>query len=243
MRRKRILNLMRPSERYDLMLQIQENMVREKTLTQIKLFFRTCQISQDETLPSLGKGKYVETVLRDLPDSQIEMVATELGVLQTVEFEESFLLNTAKPTEESAKRLRVFICHASEDKVAALELHKRLTDDNFEAWIDAKNLLPGQDWHREIKKAVENADIVLVCLSNKSNKIGFVQKEIIYALDVADKQLEDSIFIIPVKFEICTVPDRLSARQWVNYYEDDGYERIMLALQLRVEELAKLSSN
>ena len=240
--KKRILDPMKPSERYGLMLQISEKMVREKTLNQIKLFFHTCQIPQDETLPSLGKAKYVETVLRDLPDSQIEMVATELGVLQTVHVGTTVFSNIPKP-EEPTKRLRVFICHASEDKVAALALHKRLTDDNIEAWIDAKDLLPGQDWHHEIKKAVRGADVVFVCLSKKSNKRGFVQREIKYSLDVADEQPEGSIFIIPVRFEDCEVPDRLSTWQWVNYYEDDGYERIVRALKLRAEELAALPSN
>lgn len=71
---------MKPSERYDLIIRITEKMVQEKTLNKIKLFFHACQVPQDETLPPLGKGKYIETILCDLLDSQILMVATELGL-------------------------------------------------------------------------------------------------------------------------------------------------------------------
>ena len=43
----------------------------------------------------------------------------------------------------------------------------------------------------EIAKAVKNSDAVVVCLSMKStNKTGFIQKEIRYALDTADRQPE-----------------------------------------------------
>ena len=73
--------------------------------------------------------------------------------------------------------------------------------------------MPGDDWQREIRNAVRAADVVLVCLSNSSTtKGGYVQKEIKYALDIADERVEGSIFIIKVRLENCVVPERL--RQW-----------------------------
>jgi hypothetical protein len=69
------------------------------------------------------------------------------------------------------------------------------------------------------------------------SKAGYVQKEIKLALDVADEQPEDTIFIIPLKLEECKVPDRLGRWQWVNYYDEPGYERLMRALQFRASAL------
>ena len=109
------------------------------------------------------------------------------------------------------RRLQVFICHSKDDKRKVRKLCKRLIADGFDAWLDEEKLLPGQDWDLEIRKAVRGSEtLVVVCLSSDSiTKAGYVQKEIRFALDVADEQPEDAIFIIPVRLEDCSVPDRL----------------------------------
>ncbi len=126
---------------------------------------------------------------------------------------------------------RIFLCHSSADKEAVRRLYHRLRADGFNPWFDEEDLLPGQDWQLEIPKAVRSSTIVLVCLSRFSvNKSGYIQKEIKYALDVADQQPEGAIFIIPVRIEECIVPDRLSQWQWVDLFEEQGYSRILRAL-------------
>jgi hypothetical protein len=149
-------------------------------------------------------------------------------------------MNDSTPIpSKSSRPLRVFLCHSSADKPTVRLLYRRLHEDGIDAWLDEENLLPGQDWRREIPKAVRNSDAVIVCLSESSvNKTGYLQKEIKFALDVADEQPEDTIFIIPVKFGKCDVPDRLSQWQWVNLFEKNGYERLMRALKFRAESLA-----
>lgn len=134
--------------------------------------------------------------------------------------------------------LRVFLCHASGDKPAVIELYNRLVKDGVDAWLDKEKLIPGQNWQFEIPKAVKNSDIVVVCLSPHSiTKEGFVQKEIKFALDAAEEKLDDTIFIIPARLEICSVPDRINMYQWVDLFLDDGYERLFRALQTRANEL------
>jgi hypothetical protein len=96
--------------------------------------------------------------------------------------------------------LRVFLCHSSADKAAVRDLYKFLKASGFDPWLDEEDLVAGQDWEYEIRKAVRESDVVLVCLSQNSiNKSGFIQKELKYALDVADEQPEGVIFIIPLK--------------------------------------------
>ncbi len=134
--------------------------------------------------------------------------------------------------------LRVFLCHSSNDKPAVRELYRRLIAAKLDPWLDEEKLLPGQEWQLEIQQAVRNADVVIVCLSQGSvNKAGYVQKEIKYALDVADEQPEGAIFLIPLKLEECTVPARLSNRQWVNYDEENGYSKLLKALRARAQSL------
>jgi formylglycine-generating enzyme required for sulfatase activity len=144
--------------------------------------------------------------------------------------------DTAKREPERA--LRVFLCHASGDKPAVRKLHQRLCAEGIDAWLDEEKLLPGQDWQFEIPKAVRASDVVIVCLSPSSiTKAGYVQKEIKFALDVADEQPEGSIFLIPARLEECQVPDRLRRWQWVNLFEERGHERLMHALRRRAQDL------
>jgi hypothetical protein len=58
-----------------------------------------------------------------------------------------------------------------------------------------------------------------------------------YALDVADRQPEGAIFLIPLRLEECEVPQRLRRRQWVDLFQEEGYERLLSALRTRPESL------
>lgn len=136
--------------------------------------------------------------------------------------------------------LRVFLCHATADKPTVRELYHRLRGDGFQPWLDEEDLLPGQDWQREISKAVAASDVVVVCLSNAAlTKAGYVQNEIKFALDAADRQPEETIFLIPLRLEECDVPDRLAGLHWVNFFDPKGYERLLRALRVKAEAKAK----
>ena len=137
---------------------------------------------------------------------------------------------------QEKRPLKVFLCHASGDKPPVRDLYKRLTVEGVDAWLDKEKLLPGQDWRLEIPKAVREADVVVVCLSNKSvTKEGYVQKEIKFALDIAEEKPEGTIFLIPARLEDCAVPDRLSRWQWVDLYEENGFVQLLRSLKLRAD--------
>src|SRR4026208_66763 len=102
---------------------------------------------------------------------------------------------------EEKRPLKVFLCHASTDKPAVRELYLRLKKDGVDAWLDKEKLLPGQDWELEIRKAVRESEVVVVCLSKQFNQAGFRQKEVRLALDTAMEKPEGEIFIIPARLE------------------------------------------
>ncbi|MBK6995983.1 MAG: toll/interleukin-1 receptor domain-containing protein [Lewinellaceae bacterium] len=84
---------------------------------------------------------------------------------------------------------------------------KNSLHNNINAWIDEKDLIPGQDWKLEIEIALTRSNIVLICLSNNSiSKVGFVQKEIKYALDKFEEYPEGIIYIMPIRLEDCILP-------------------------------------
>ncbi len=141
------------------------------------------------------------------------------------------------------RKLRVFLCHASQDKPVVRELYQRLlSEDWIDPWLDEEKLLPGQDWDLEIEKAVEASDAVIVCVSNLSvTKEGYVQKEIRKVLDIALEKTEDTIFIIPVRLDDCELPRRLRPWHYVNYFPPEqrerAYERLLKSLSTRLDQL------
>ncbi len=134
------------------------------------------------------------------------------------------------------RALKVFLCHASGDKPAVRDLYKRLVTEGVDAWLDQEKLLPGQDWRMEIPRAVREADVVVICLSKNSiTKEGYVQKEIRFALDIAEEKPEGTIFLIPARLEDCIVPERLNRWQWVDLFDENGLIKLLRSLKLRAD--------
>ncbi len=167
----------------------------------------------------------------DTPDTTGELQASEVIISESPGIE-------AVTNSPSLRSLRVFLCYSSNDKPVVRDLYHRLCAENIDPWLNEERLLPGQDWNQEIMEAVRTADAVIVCLSRGSiNKAGYVQKEIRYALDVADEQPEGTIFLIPLKLEECDVPQRLRRWQWVDYFDKNGYKQLINALRVRAQNL------
>ena len=141
------------------------------------------------------------------------------------------------------RKLRVFLCHASQDKPVARELYQRLLAENWiDPWLDEERLLPGQDWNLEIEKAVETADAVIVCVSSVSVvKEGYVQKELRRVLRIAEEKLEGAIFVLPLRLDDCDFPRQLKDKQSVDYFpvsrHDAAFEKLMGSLKLRKDAL------
>jgi hypothetical protein len=139
--------------------------------------------------------------------------------------------------------MSIFLCHSKKDEVAVRQLYWKLSEDGFDVWFDQEKLLPGQDWNREIVRAVRDADTVIICLSASSViKSGYYQKEIRMTLDVADEKPEGALFLIPARLEECHVPDRLARFQWVDLYKPVGYTKLIKALRFAEAKKEEVSN-
>jgi hypothetical protein len=139
---------------------------------------------------------------------------------------------------ESKRPLKVFLCHAHADRGTVSDLYTRLRKEGVDAWLDKKKLLPGQDWEYEIRKAVRESDVVVVCLSRQFSLDGFRQKEVRIALDTAMEKPEGEIFIIPARLEECETLPSLSKWHWVDLFEEkEGYHNLILALRIRADSI------
>jgi hypothetical protein len=143
------------------------------------------------------------------------------------------------------KPLNVFLCHSSGDKVEVKKIYDFLFSQGADPWLDSENLLPGQDWSMEISKALDDAHVILLCLSKKSvDGEGHAQKEIRIALDRALEMPDGRIFLIPARLEVCELPYRLRSYQWVDLFTEGGMDKLMKSLNLRAKQVgAKLLSS
>ncbi len=140
-------------------------------------------------------------------------------------------------------RLHVFISYSSSDKNVVRDLYKKLLSESWiDPWLAEEKLYPGQDWSLEIEKAVKAAHVVIVCLSKNSvSKEGYIQKELRFALNIADEKPEGSIFIIPLRLDECDVPIRLKAWQFEDYFPSSrrewAYGRLIESLKIRAQSI------
>jgi hypothetical protein len=131
-----------------------------------------------------------------------------------------------------SKRLQVFLLYARSDKEIVRRLYQRLVKEGANAWLDMENILPGQDWESEIRKAIYGSDIVIVCLSRQFIKQGgYRHEELKIALEKANSLPEGEIFIIPARLEKCDTPELLGRWQRVDFFEADGNKKLLSTLE------------
>ncbi|ROI05359.1 SUMF1/EgtB/PvdO family nonheme iron enzyme [Microcystis aeruginosa FACHB-524] len=134
--------------------------------------------------------------------------------------------------------IQIFLAHASEDKPAVLALYDRLKQAGYKPWLDEEDLIPGQIWRDEIPKAIKASQIFLACLSGKSAKQGYIQRELRIALDTLGQMLPGTIFFIPMRLEECEIPDLRMSEVGLNlrdihrldYWKENGFEQLERAI-------------
>jgi hypothetical protein len=134
-------------------------------------------------------------------------------------------------TVDDKEYVRIFISYAREDKEAIVRLYEDLKGHGYSLWLDLIDLKGGQEWEEEIGIALEDAAMALICLSNRSvSKRGYINREIRKVLELVEYMPEGGVFLIPVRLEDCDYPRRLSRWQVVDLFEDDGFERLVEAI-------------
>jgi hypothetical protein len=135
-------------------------------------------------------------------------------------------------TNGGPERLKpIFISYAHEDKDAVYEIVDNLKKDGYEYFLDKNDILPGDLWKDKIEDAIENAQNVLLFLSNKSiSKTGYVQHEVRFALEQSELRPSGKRYVIPILLEPCEPPRDLREYQWLSYWEAGAYEKLKASL-------------
>lgn len=128
-------------------------------------------------------------------------------------------------------RRTVFISYAREDRRHAERLYASLREHSVDAWLDSRSLKPGQDWKREIRRAIKSAGFVVLLLSEHSvTKRGFVQAEVKEAIEQSRNVPTGEAFIVPARLsDVRPVDDELLDFNWVDLFPnfEKGLTRVL----------------
>jgi len=158
-----------------------------------------------------------------------EKLLKETSVKQSRNDAEKLLKETS--VKQSRKSKSIFLSYAREDENKASKVYDVLNNRGHKPWMDKRELVAGQDWKLEIRKAIERSQYFVALLSKKSvGKRGFVQKEIHFALEVLGEIPIGQIYFIPVRLEQCEVPQAIRDLHWIDL-TDDNYRDLFLSVE------------
>src|SRR5215208_3030601 len=92
----------------------------------------------------------------------------------------------------------IYISYASSDEPFVTELRQVMQALQIPVWVDSRGLRGGGKLEREIEKAIEDAEKVLVVLSPQTVNSPWVSREIRKALKVEQRRQADGYRVIPL---------------------------------------------
>jgi hypothetical protein len=114
----------------------------------------------------------------------------------------------------------VFISYAADTKPLAEELTRALERQGIEAWVDFKDLRPGQRWKDELDRAIGAARWVLILVGSGTRSTAWQDAE--WSTALARTWADSGKTLLPVIFGQTELPPFL--RNWVSLRVDPDKE-------------------
>lgn len=120
----------------------------------------------------------------------------------------------------------IFISYCREDQGQVSELRQALISAGKNVWWD-QDILPGQDWKKEVRSAMNSAAVVVACFSDNTERrySSGLFPELRDAIEIYRNLAPGSVFIIPVRFSPCSLPKlaidgnlELSSLQYIDLF-------------------------
>ncbi len=116
--------------------------------------------------------------------------------------------------------MKIFLSYASEDRAIAQEIDLALGEQGHDVFFDRDDLPPGDEYHTRIRRAIEQSDLLVFLLSEKSIDAGSYS---LTELDIAQKTWpRPAGHVLPVMLratDLNAVPPYLKA---VTFLQTDG---------------------
>ena len=158
-------------------------------------------LSLSRSEPSVSGARY--------SDELVEHHMT--GVVQAADHESASMQSRNTVHDRERERIsvkkHVFISYCRDNADAVRALRQDLLNSGEKIWWD-QDILPGQDWKFEIRKAMRDAYGVVPCLSGESvaRVTSGLYPEAADAIAAYREYAPGSVFLIPVRLSKCDIP-------------------------------------
>ncbi len=119
-------------------------------------------------------------------------------------FSKTILIKKVKQTTSENKPMKFFVSYSSKDEKYKDELKKHfkgVIDNGLMDYWDGKIILPGEYWDTEIKKKLEEADVILLLISVDFMNSDYINNvELKHALE---REKQGLVKIIPILVRTC----------------------------------------
>ena len=134
-------------------------------------------------------------------------------------------LKDAHPERTQEKLATLFISYSRKDSEFAHRVADDLRTAGYSVWVDVSGLRGGQEWAREIDKAVRGCDTFILIISPDSMASRWVSKETLLAMDLEKP-------VVPVMWREAERPMHLVDIQYVEFRGayDDAVQELYEAL-------------
>jgi formylglycine-generating enzyme required for sulfatase activity len=126
--------------------------------------------------------------------------------------------------------LKVFIHFDELDRETVLDLSARLKRDGVDVLIRPSGA-------EDLSSMIQESHVVLLCVSKQFNKVELETNHTQVVLDLITQRKAINTRLLPIRLENCNIPARLQRWQAVDLFDANGYARLMIALQLRAEQV------
>jgi CRP-like cAMP-binding protein len=160
-------------------------------------------------------------------NAEVILALTRLTMRQIRYHEERLLAHLAEQQKDPPGLRNVFVSYAREDQEFVLRLAQDIFREGIDVWMDQLNIAPGSSWAREVGRALDTCNTMLLVLSAASLASTNVEDEWNYFLDKGK-------WIVPVLLEECDIPFRLTRIHYLDFVNtsyDVALARLVSALR------------
>lgn len=122
---------------------------------------------------------------------------------------------------------KIFLSHVKENEPVIKSIDQNLTKYGINVITDYKNIEGGSNWEKTLETLIEDSDYFILCFSKEfeKRKKSVAHRELDYAIKCAKDIPFWKKWIIPIKINECTIPDReirsgekLTHLQWISLF-------------------------
>ena len=125
----------------------------------------------------------------------------------------------------------VFLSYSRSDAPMVDKIASDLQKEGIDIWLDRKDIIPGQNWEQQIRRALTDATFVVVFISKSSLQSKAVQYE--YRAAFQNQERMGGTRLLPVLLEKVELPEFLSKIQYADFTESyyQGMQSIIRAIR------------